>query len=82
MLKSVFKSVPLAQIAKVFNGPAEGNVVRYLKMLEDGGLDTMHRQTLDLFNKLIPGVRARLNVTVNLTPSSQADFPMARCTKN
>ena len=73
MLKSVFKSVPLAQIAKVFNGLAEGNVVRYLKMLEDGGLDTMHRQTLDLFNKLITGVRARLNRIKALVPDRLKD---------
>ena len=46
VLKCVFKSLPIARIAKVFNGLAEGNVVRYLKMLGDGGLDTLHRQTL------------------------------------
>ena len=73
VLKSVFKSVPLAQIAKVFNGLAEGNVVRYLKMLEDGGLDTMHRQTLDLFNKLITTVRARLTRIKALVPDRLKD---------
>ena len=73
VLKCVFKSLPIARIAKVFNGLAEGNVVRYLKMLGDGGLDTLHRQTLELFNKLVAAVRGKLNRIKALVPDRLKD---------
>ena len=73
VLKCVFKSLPIARIAKVFNGLAEGNVVRYLKMLGDGGLDTLHRQTLEQFNKLVAAVRGKLNRIKALVPDRLKD---------
>ena len=65
--------MPIARIAKVFNGLAEGNVVRYLKMLGDGGLDTLHRQTLEQFNKLVAAVRGKLNRIKALVPDRLKD---------